>query len=216
MPGLTALQLGLKPYGIAFHVGSQMLDTKAWEAPIRQSGTLMRELQKHYITIEMLDMGGGFPASHGDNIPALTAFAAVITTAVTEHLPYPVQLVVEPGRGLVGNAGVMVATVIGTAERSSGTWVHLDVGAFNGMMEALESQNSLIFPLADSKNSPKKRPFNLTGPSCDSQDTIMFGAKLSHNITVGDRVFIGTAGAYTTSYASRFNGFEIPGVYYAS
>ncbi|HSE61634.1 MAG TPA: type III PLP-dependent enzyme [Candidatus Saccharimonadales bacterium] len=211
-----AVKLGLKPYGIAFHVGSQMVRARAWEEPIRASGALMRELQKRDIFIEMLDMGGGFPAAHGGTIPTLATFATVIKRAVKQHLPYPAQLVIEPGRGLVGNAGVMVATVIGLAERANGNWAHLDVGAFNGMMEALESQNNLHFPLADSKNSRKKQRFNLTGPSCDSQDTIMFNVELSHNLTVGDKVFIGTAGAYTTSYASRFNGFEIPGVYYAT
>lgn len=208
-----ARQQGLVPYGIAFHVGSQMLRPDAWEEPIRQSAALMRELQKNGITIRMLDMGGGFPANHGVKAPQPSAFAATIHTALNKHLPYPVDLVIEPGRGLVGDAGVIVTTVIGLAERSNGTWVHVDVGAFNGMMEALESQNKLIFPLADSKNSSKKRTFILTGPSCDSQDTIMLDAKLSQNIAVGDKVFIYTTGAYTTSYASRFNGFDIPKVY---
>lgn len=208
-----ARQLGLNPYGIAFHVGSQMLRPKAWQEPIKQSATLMRELKKHGITITMLDMGGGFPANHAVNLPTAADFAATIQQAIKTHLPYPVDLVIEPGRALVGDAGTMVATVIGLAERPDGTWVHVDVGAFNGMMEALESQNKLLFPVTDSKDSSTKMRCNLTGPSCDSQDTILFGAELSHNIAVGDKVFIHTAGAYTTSYASRFNGFTIPKVY---
>ncbi len=211
-----AAKMGLQPYGIAFHVGSQMLQPQAWAQAITQSASLMRTLQKHNITITMLDMGGGFPAAHGTGIPPFADFANVITQTIKAQLPYHVQLVIEPGRGMVGNAGIMVATVIGLAERPDGNWVHVDVGAFNGMMEALESQNKLLFPLTDSKNSPQKRLYNLTGPSCDSQDTIMFGAELSQDITVGDRVFIHTAGAYTTSYASRFNGFDIPQVYCVS
>lgn len=210
---LHARELGLRPYGIGFHVGSQMLRPDAWQEPIKQSGALMRELQKHNITIQMLDMGGGFPAHHGITTPTAHDFAAIINEATKTHLPYPVDLIIEPGRALVGDAGTMVTTVIGLADRPDGRWVHVDVGAFNGMMEALESQNQLLFPVTDSKNSTKKMRCNLTGPSCDSQDTILFGTELSHNLAVGDTVFIHTAGAYTTSYASRFNGFDIPEVY---
>ncbi|HSX34719.1 MAG TPA: type III PLP-dependent enzyme [Candidatus Saccharimonadales bacterium] len=219
VPAKQALQLmkqarnmGLQPFGIAFHVGSQMLDPTEWSAAIQQSGALMRQLQNENISIQMLDMGGGFPAHHSSPTPELEAFASEINSATTT-LPYPVELVIEPGRGLVGDAGVMVTSVIGIAERNGATWLHLDVGAFNGMMEALETQNQLLFPLADSKSSKKKARYHLTGPSCDSQDTILFNAELSANLELGDKVFIYTAGAYTTSYASRFNGFNIPKVY---
>jgi ornithine decarboxylase len=205
--------IGLKPYGIAFHVGTQMLRPEEWKEPIKRSAKLMKELESAGITIRMLDMGGGFPAHHGDNIPDIAEFAEIINDSLKKYLPYEVELVIEPGRALVGDAGVMVATVIGVAERTGTKWVHLDVGAFNGMMEALESQNELSFPLADSKNSTSKATYNLTGPSCDSQDTIMFNIELSENLAVGDKVFLYTAGAYTTSYASRFNGFDIPAVH---
>jgi ornithine decarboxylase len=122
---------------------------------------------------------------------------------------------VEPGRALVAEAGVMVATVIGLAERAGRRWVHLDVGAFNGFMEALESGNLLRFPVTDSRGSADRPPAHLTGPTCDSQDTIMFDVPLSVDVAVDDRVFLGTAGAYTTSYASDFNGFAVPRTYAA-
>jgi ornithine decarboxylase len=54
---------------------------------------------------------------------------------------------------------------------------------------------------------------HLTGPTCDSQDTIMFDVPVSADLAVDDRVFLGTAGAYTTSYASDFNGFPVPRTY---
>jgi ornithine decarboxylase len=210
---LSAQRLGLKPYGIAFHVGSQMLYPKEWQGPIAQSAALMKRLEAKGIRLQMLDIGGGFPAHHGGAIPAIAEFANVIASALKEHLPYAVSVVIEPGRALVGDAGVMVASVIGLAERDSKRWVHLDVGAFNGMMESLESQNQLLYPVHDSRGSAKKTICNLTGPSCDSQDTIMFDVELSHDIAVGDKVFLYTTGAYTTSYASRFNGFQLPTVY---
>ena len=205
-----ARDLGLRPYGLAFHVGSQMLAPAAWEAAVRQAGTVLRDLAADGIRLELLDLGGGFPARYDTAPPPLADFAEVIFAAIGAHLPYvPPVLAVEPGRGLVAEAGVMVATVIGLAERAGRRWVHLDVGAFNGFMEALESGNRLRFPVADSRGSAPA-PAHLTGPTCDSQDTILFDVPLSADLAVDDRVFLGCAGAYTTSYASAFNGFAVP------
>jgi ornithine decarboxylase len=201
-----AAALGLRPLGVSFHVGSQMESPAAWPAAIRRCGELMRGLLADGIRLELLDVGGGFPAYYGARLPELAAFGRVIRQALEAELPYrPARLAIEPGRGLVGDAGVMVATVIGVAQRGRKRWAHLDVGVFNGLMEALETGNALRFPLADSRGPAAKARFNLTGPSCDSQDTILFDCELSADLAVGDRVFIYAAGAYTTSYASRFN-----------
>jgi ornithine decarboxylase len=211
----AARDAGLRPHGLAFHVGSQMLGPAAWDAALVQAGSVLRELAADGIRLELLDLGGGFPARYADVVPPpLEDFAEVIWGGIARHLPYrPPRLAIEPGRALVAEAGVMVATVIGTAERAGRRWVHLDVGAFNGFMEALESGNLLRFPVADSRGSAVREPAHLTGPTCDSQDTIMFDVPLSVDLEVEDRVFLGTAGAYTTSYASDFNGFAVPRTY---
>jgi ornithine decarboxylase len=208
-----ATDRGLQPYGITFQVGSQMTDPTAWGCAIERSGRLMTGLDADGIRVRMLDIGGGFPSAYASYSPRPADFAKHIRTAVERYLPYPVALVAEPGRALVAEAGVMVATVIGLAERHGKRWVHLDVGAFNGLMEALETGNQLRYPIGDSRRSNHLLPFHLTGPTCDSQDTILYDAPLSADIAVGDRVFIHSAGAYTTSYASRFNGFDVPATY---
>ncbi len=202
--------LGLRPYGITFHVGSQMESPKPWELAIRQASELMIRLKQWGITLDMLDIGGGFPAYYGEELPDIADYGAVITKALKTYVPYPVKIVTEPGRYLVANAGVLTATVIGVAERGKKTWLHLDVGAFNGMMEALETQNTLRFPVSDALKKTDTQQYHLTGPSCDSQDTILFDVTLSKGLSVGDKVFIHSAGAYTTCYASTFNGFSIP------
>lgn len=209
----AARDRGLQPYGITFHVGSQMTDPTAWGCAIERSGQLMTELLADGIRLRMLDIGGGFPCAYASYSPRLGDFAKHINTAIERSLPYPVELVAEPGRALVAEAGVMVATVIGLAERRGQRWAHVDVGAFNGLMEALETGNQLRYPIADSRRSTRQRPFHLTGPTCDSQDTILFDVPMSADLAVGDRVFIHSAGAYTTSYASRFNGFDVPATY---
>jgi len=211
-----AVKLNLKPYGISFHVGSQMESPVPWDVAIEEAAKLMRLLQERDITIEMLDIGGGFPGFYGKTLPHISEYGEFINQSLAKHLPYKVNLAAEPGRYLVANAGTMITTIIGVAQRGSKTWLHLDVGAFNGMMEALETQNTLRFPVSDSRENKQKQRYNLTGPSCDSQDSILFDVELSAELKVGDRIFIHTAGAYTTCYASTFNGFEIPKSYLAS
>lgn len=204
-----SLEFGLQPYGVTFHVGSQMADPAAWTAPIAQCGEIMRSLIPYGIRLSMIDIGGGFPVAYDSPVPSFAQFGKVITHALGQ-LPYTVDVAAEPGRALVAESGVLVATVIGTARRFGRKWIHLDVGAFNGMMESLETQNKLRFPVHDSLGSTEVEKCHLTGPSCDSQDTILYDVPLSRGLAAGDRVFIENAGAYTTSYASTFNGFSIP------
>lgn len=209
-----AARLGLKPYGLAFHVGSQMERAGAWDAPLQQVSWLLKLLQASGIHLTMLDLGGGFPAYHGTHIPPLRAFGKAINAAIAQ-LPYrPERIVLEPGRALVSDAGAMVAEVYGKAWRDGRWWLYLNVGAFNGFMEALETRTALQYPMADSRAAKRQVPYVIVGPSCDSQDTISSEQFLSEDLAAGDTVVIYTAGAYTTAYASRFNGFVPPTVLY--
>lgn len=208
---VQARSLGLCPFGVAFHVGSQMLSPHAWQPPLAAVRRLMYRLADGGIFLQMVDLGGGFPARYDVTPPSLERYAEVIKGGLAA-LPYPVRAVVEPGRAIAAEAGTLTATVIGTAVRGGKRWIHLDVGAFNGLMESLETRNALRFPVSDSRGSAVRDRFHLTGPTCDSQDTILFDVELSADLSTGDLVHLGTAGAYTTVYASTFNGFEIPAV----
>ncbi|MFG2044679.1 type III PLP-dependent enzyme [Dactylosporangium sp. NPDC048998] len=206
---LAARERGLHPYGAAFHVGSQMLLPHAWRAPLRAVGYVMSKLAAEDVFLHMVNLGGGFPARYTAKTPPIADYWAAISAGLAQ-LPYPVAAACEPGRALVAEAGRLRATVIGTAVRGGRRWAHLDVGAFNGLMESLETGNQLRFPVSDSRGSAARDRFHLTGPTCDSQDTIMFDVELSADLRTGDEVYLGTAGAYTTVYASRFNGFDAP------
>ena len=206
---IAARDRGLDPHGVAFHVGSQMMHPGAWAPSLELVGELMDKLAPEDVRLSMVDLGGGFPARYDADPPPLTEYAKVINAGL-DALRYPVHAVVEPGRALVAEAGTLVTTVIGVADRMGRRWVHLDVGAFNGLMESLETGNQLRFPVNDELGSPNRRRCQLTGPTCDSQDTILFDVELSEELATGDRVLLGSAGAYTTVYASSFNGFEPP------
>jgi ornithine decarboxylase len=208
-----ARSLGLDPYGLAFHVGSQMMDPKAWDGPIRQCAQIMTTLAADGIRLAMLDVGGGFPVRYDTDPPPLAEYATAISSAVAQ-LPYPVALACEPGRAIAAPAGTMVTSVIGAAWRRGTLRVSLDVGAFHGLIEALESGRELRFPVAvPAADDRTLVPCTLTGPSCDSQDTILDQVWLP-SPEAGDRVLIGNSGAYTTCYSGRstFNGYPAPAV----
>jgi len=214
---LLASRLGLVPYGLTFHVGSQCTNPMAWEQAIEQCGVVMRRLLRAGVRLEMLNIGGGLPARYTTPVPALSLIGAVIKEAL-RRLPYqPAMLAAEPGRYLVAESGVLAATVIGIDQRAGERWVYLDVGGYNGMMEAVQTGGRWHFPLLTSRLDHFRAemvPTTVTGPSCDSSDTLFYGAALPASLEVGDRVYIGTAGAYTSSYASSFNGFPPPRLLY--
>lgn len=212
-----ALELGLKPIGLTFHVGSQSTMVEAWDIALQLCGNVMKELLANGIKLEMLNMGGGFPVKYTEPIPTMDEIGQTIKRSVKQHLPYKVNLMIEPGRAIVGDTAVLVSSVIGRAQRSGKNWLYLDVGAFNGLMETTSCQGSLEYPLDSSKdqnNGREKIDFTITGPTCDSLDTMFENVKLVNNMDLGDHIYIRSAGAYTLSYASSFNGFGPPKTYF--
>ena len=208
-----ARSLSLNPYGLAFHVGSQTMDPTAWHGPIRDCAQIMTALAADGIKLAMLDVGGGFPVRYDTDPPPVADYAAAINDAAA-HLPYLVKLACEPGRAIAAPAGTMITSVIGAAWRHGTLRVSLDTGAFHGLIEALESGRELRFPVTiPAARNRKLVPCTLTGPSCDSQDTILDQVWLPEP-RAGDRVLIGNTGAYTTCYSgsSAFNGYPAPAV----
>ncbi len=211
---LAARELGLQPYGLTFHVGSQCGATSAWVQAIASMGRLMRQLSTDGIQITMLDLGGGFPARYDDPVPSIAEIGDVVNRALSELLPYqPSLIAAEPGRHMVAETAVMVATVLGREQRAGEDWLYLDVGAYHGLIETHQTVGQWRYPLWTSRDDHGQVahvPFTITGPTCDSADTMFHGAPLPSTMAEGDRVFIASAGAYTLSYASHFNGFPPP------
>jgi ornithine decarboxylase len=211
---LAARRLGLRPYGITFHVGSQCANPNSWRQAIAAAGTLMRQLAAEGVVLSMLNLGGGFPARYVADVPSIGEIARVVTAALDDLLPYRPQVIAaEPGRHLVAEAAVMATTVLGREVRAGENWLYVDVGAYNGLMETQQTVNGWRYPLWTSlpdHGEVPHVPFTVTGPSCDSSDTMFYGVSLPDSLDVGDRLYIGSAGAYTLSYASAFNGFAPP------
>jgi ornithine decarboxylase len=205
---LYAAKLGLVPSGITFHVGSQCLGLASWRGALQRAAGVWARLADSGVRLRTLNVGGGFPAQHDEGIPTVPDTFDLIFGLVSDLFPSGVELRAEPGRGLVADAGVLVSSVIGKAVREEASWVYLDVGVFNGLMESIGGINYLFAPLA--ARGPEQR-WTVAGPSCDSFDVIAKDVSLP-DLEVGDRVLIHPAGAYTTAYAAPFNGAVVPPV----
>jgi ornithine decarboxylase len=211
---LHARTLGLRPYGVTFHVGSQCTAPKAWRQAIAATGRLMTKLVDDGVELEMLNVSGGFPARYTDAVPTLEQVADDIERAITELLPYrPPILAAEPGRYLVAESSVLVCGVLGREIRAGEDWLYVDVSAYHGLIETQQTVNQWRFPLWTSRRDHSistQVPYTVTGPTCDSLDTMFYGAMLPAGLDLDDHLYIGSAGAYTISYASHFNGFPPP------
>jgi ornithine decarboxylase len=209
-----ARDLGLNPIGLSFHVGSQCLRVSNWVSAIRTCGEIWRQATENGHEFYLLDIGGGFPAGHyhDPNIPSLDEIGIAVMQAIHDHIPHPnPMLVMEPGRGLVGESGILVATVVGKARRGMDEWLYLDAGVFNGLMETYEGFPPVAHHLSSDVIERSKMSYTLAGPSCDSCDVIARGYQLPET-HIGDRLVFYDAGAYTNEYAVAFNGFPIPKV----
>lgn len=207
-----APSLGLVAYGISFHVGSQQRDPRQWEEAIGDAATLFRTLDDDGISLSMLNLGGGFPTRYRRNVPSLCRYGSTIRRSVRHHFGNRVpDLIVEPGRQMVGNAGIIQTEVVLIATKSEEDrrrWVFLDIGKFGGLAET--EGEAIQYPIKSTRRGRAKRVI-LAGPTCDSADVLYERAnyRLPVDLKIGDKLEIRAAGAYTSTYASvAFNGFE--------
>jgi ornithine decarboxylase len=196
---------GLRPEGITFHIGSQCIDPKSWVKAIEKAKVVWRLARDKGLELNILNIGGGFPIEYTKSVPSIREIAPLVQNTIRRLFSKDLEIIVEPGRALVGEAGILVGSVIGKAMREGGKWLYLDVGVFNGLMETI---GGIKYPLMVAKDGEVGK-WVLAGPSCDSFDVISSEEELPE-LEIGDRVYIMSAGAYTTAYASRFNGFPIP------
>lgn len=209
---LHARASGLLPYGLTFHVGSQCSTPAAWTRAVGSLAGAMSTLLAQGVTLRMLDLGGGLPAWYGSAVPDVAEVARAVQRGL-RLLPYrPELLAVEPGRYVVAEAGVLVSTVIGRERRGDRDWLYLDVGGYHGMIETQQTAGGWEYPLWTSRSGGRAGtlPYVVTGPTCDSADTMFHDVHLPADLAEGDRVFIASTGAYTLAYASSFNGFPPP------
>jgi ornithine decarboxylase len=203
---------GLVAHGISFHVGSQQNNVEAWDRALASTASIFRTCAERGINLAMVNLGGGFPAKYIRKTPKLESYGKAIFRSLRKHFGNAIpNTIIEPGRGLVGNAGVIEAEVVLIARRhpeDDVRWVYLDLGKFHGLAETIDE--SIRYPIKTPKDRDEMAPCVLAGPTCDSVDVLYEKNPypLPVSLAIGDKVLIEAAGAYTAMYSSvGFNGF---------
>lgn len=204
----SAKEKGLNPVGVTFHVGSQCTNVYNWHIALDKARALWSKAEKVGIKLTLLNIGGGYPINYTKHVISIDAIEKKIDSLIHDIFPKDVEIHIEPGRAVIGDAGVLVTTVIGKAYRSDEDWLYIDVGVFNGLMESVGGIK-YTYIVESNKHTRYKKRWTIAGPSCDSFDVIDKNVAL-HEPNIGNLILILSSGAYTVSYASEFNGFSIP------
>jgi ornithine decarboxylase len=207
-----ALKLGLEPYGVSFHVGSQQRNPHAWDRALASAAAVFRECGERGINLAMVNLGGGFPTKYLKSIPTMKTYGAAIFRALRKHFGNRIpETIIEPGRGMVGNAGVIEAEVVLVSSKSAEDdvrWVYLDIGKFGGLAETMDE--SIRYAIRTPRDRDEMGPCVIAGPTCDSADVLYEREPylLPVSLEIGDKVLIEGTGAYTATYSAvAFNGF---------
>ena len=207
-----ALRSGLEPYGVSFHVGSQQRNQHAWDRALASAASVFKECGERGMNLSMVNLGGGFPTKYLKNVPTVKTYGNAIFKALRKHFGNRIpETIIEPGRGMVGNAGVIESEVVLVSKKSEEDdvrWVYLDIGKFGGLAETMDE--SIRYPIKTTRDGDALSPCVLAGPTCDSADVLYEKQPypLPVSLEIGDRVLIEGTGAYTSTYSAvAFNGF---------
>ncbi len=198
----------LNPVGITFHVGSQCTNVYNWHIALDKARILWDKAEKNGIKLKLLNIGGGYPINYTKSVISIETIEKNVNSLIYDKFPEDIEVHIEPGRAVIGDAGILVTTVIGKARRLDEDWLYIDVGVFNGLMESVGGIK-YSYIVESYKHARHKKRWTLAGPSCDSFDVIDKNVALPEP-DISSLILILSSGAYTVSYASEFNGFSIP------
>jgi ornithine decarboxylase len=207
-----AHRLGLVAHGLSFHVGSQQRNPRMWNRALKSAAGVFKDLAERGINLQMVNLGGGFPTQYLKRVSPVRTYGDSIFSALRRHFGNRIpETIIEPGRGMVGNAGVIEAEVVLISKKSDDDkvkWVYLDIGKFNGLAETMDEM--IRYPIRTDYDADPREPCVLAGPTCDSVDVLYEKEPylLPISLEIGAKVLIEGTGAYTTTYSAvGFNGF---------
>ncbi|MFZ0255739.1 MAG: type III PLP-dependent enzyme [Gammaproteobacteria bacterium] len=199
-----ALDLGLKPQGLSFHVGSQAFIPQPYVDMLVQCRGIFNRMALEGHPLELLDIGGGFPVSYKTHMLSVESFCKPIREALNAYFP-DTRLIAEPGRALSASAAVLLTRVIGKARRQGMTWYYLEDGLYGSFSGCVFDHAQYRFTCL---KEGEPEPCVLSGPTCDSFDVITKEEFLPP-LDLGDLIIAHDMGAYTTASATTFNGIPV-------
>ncbi|MBI4623648.1 MAG: type III PLP-dependent enzyme [Verrucomicrobia bacterium] len=201
---LEADRLGLTVEGISFHVGSQTTNFENYVQALSLTASVFKEAQdRGYTKMNLLDIGGGFPAPYDDSVKPFRELARVINTELDRLFPKNIQVLAEPGRFLAATAGYSVASVIGKAVRDGKSCYYINDGVYHTYSGVIFDHCK--YPVKAFRRGPTQIS-SVFGPTCDALDVVSMAENLP-NLERGDLVYSVNIGAYSHASATYFNGF---------
>ena len=191
---------GVEPVGLALHIGSQILTMAPYRAAYDRAADLVRGLRAQGLTVTRMDCGGGLGIGYDDQPGASPAAFAGVLRGVFHNMG--LQLMIEPGRWLVGPAGLLLASVV--LVKGEGRFVVLDAAMNDLVRPAMYEAYHGVVPLDAAVATRTAAEVDIVGPVCESGDTFATARRLPV-LTAGNRVAILDAGAYGAVMSSVYN-----------
>ena len=195
---------GLRVVGVDVHIGSQLTDLAPFRDAYRKVAELTRALRAEGHAITRLDLGGGLgiPYRRDNSAPPLPIeYGQVIRETVGD---LGCEIEIEPGRNIVGNAGVLLSRVIYVKNGEDRDFLIVDAAMNDLLRPAMYGAHHDIVPLVEPGVGAPVRPYDVVGPVCESGDTFQKGADLPE-LAAGGLVAFRSAGAYGAVMASEYN-----------
>jgi ornithine decarboxylase len=202
---LAADKVGLTVEGISFHVGSQTTNFKNYVAAINLAANIFKEAKDHgYNKMNLLDIGGGFPAPYDDTVKPFRELASIINRELNRLFPKNIQILAEPGRFLCATAGTAVSKIIGKAMRDGKLCYYIDDGVYHTFSGVIFDH--CHYHLKSFKRGPTQI-CSVFGPTCDALDVVSMAEELPGDLQLGDLLYSEQIGAYSHASSTWFNGF---------
>ncbi|MCX7705465.1 MAG: type III PLP-dependent enzyme [bacterium] len=199
---IKSIQLGLKPVGVSFHVGSQCFEVSNFLEALELSSIIFHDALLKKIPLEILDIGGGFPITHFDNeVDIFPSMAEKISGEIDRLFDKSIRIIAEPGRFIIGPACILITRVIGKSIRNNKHWYYLDDGVYGCLSGIIYDHCKYQYKVF--KKGPSQLS-TLAGPTCDSLDVISVSEELPE-LEFGDIVYVENIGAYSYATATNFN-----------
>ena len=193
---------GIDIVGIAVHIGSQVTDLEPFREAYVRTRDLAALLRADGIAIRRLDLGGGLGIPYGDEpAPSPGEYAAVVKSAIGD---LDCHLILEPGRVIAGNAGILVTSVLYVKEGATRRFVVVDAAMNDLMRPALYNAFHGIATVMETPAKTECKEVDVVGPICETGDTFATGRPLPP-LKAGDLLAIRAAGAYGAVMSSVYN-----------
>jgi len=200
-----SFDLGLKVEGLSFHVGSQCTNFENYISALSITSEILKEARKKGYELDIIDIGGGFPALYDSNVPRFEKLAVILNEEFDRFFPEDTEIIAEPGRFFVATSTTLVSEIIGKAKRENKTFYHINDGVYHTFSGIVYDH---WIPNFHSFKRGKKEICAVVGQTCDSFDKISLAEHLPCNLGIGDYLYTENIGAYSTASSTKFNGFE--------